>query len=138
MRVKDKTEEIENYLSELAEIMPKGFPEYRETKTKAACERYFEKIIEAVTDLAFLIIKDKGFKIPEEDKEAFDILSEEGIISKELAEKFRDAKGMRNIIAHEYGSIDDEIVFHSITEELEKDVKEFINMTKKLKKKRLK
>ncbi|MBW2995234.1 DUF86 domain-containing protein, partial [Candidatus Woesearchaeota archaeon] len=88
------------------------------------------KIIEAVVDLAFLIIKDKGLKIPEEDKEAFDILSSENVISKELAEKLKDAKGMRNIIAHEYGKIDDEIVFHSITEELEKDITDFISYVK--------
>ena len=130
MRLKDKIREIESYASELSEIMPQSFEQYKEIKTKAACERYFEKIVEAVIDLAFLIIKDKGFKIPEEDKEAFDILSKEKIISEELAEKFKDAKGMRNIIAHEYGSIDDEIIFHSITEEIEKDVKEFVRAVK--------
>jgi len=131
MRIKDKLEEIEKYLSELEEIMPHSFKEYKEEfKTKAACERYFEKIIEAAVDLAFLIIKDKGLKTPEEDKEAFDILSSENIISKELAKKLKDAKGMRNIIAHEYGKIDDEIVFHAITEELEKDITDFINHIK--------
>ena len=72
MRIK----EIETYLNELGEIAPKGFQDYiSDIKTKAACERYFEKVIEAVTDLTFLIIKDKGLKIPEEDKEAFDILA---------------------------------------------------------------
>jgi uncharacterized protein YutE (UPF0331/DUF86 family) len=35
---------------------------------------------------------------------------------------------MRNIIAREYGKIDDEIVFHSITEELEKDVTDLIRI----------
>lgn len=127
MRINDKIKEIENYLSELIEITPENFQEYmHDFKTKAACERYFEKIIETVIDLAFLIIKDKRFELPEEDKETFDILAKEKIISKKLAEKLKDAKGMRNIIAHKYGKIDDEIVFESITEELEKDVKEFI------------
>jgi len=130
MRIKDKIKEIEDYLYELAEVMPQSFEQYKEIKTRAACERYFEKIVEAVVDLAFLIIKDKGFRIPEEDKEAFDILSREKVISEELAEKFKDAKGMRNIIAHEYGSVDDEIVFHAITEDIKKDVKEFIKSIK--------
>ena len=133
MRINDKIKEIEIYLSELLEIIPNSFEEYKEIKTKAACERYFEKIIEAVVDLAFLIIKEKRFKIPEDDKQAFDILSNEKIISQELAEKLKDAKGMRNLIAHEYGDIDDELVFESITTELEKDVGEFIKMLKKLK-----
>jgi len=134
MRVNDKIKEIEDYLSELTEIMPRSFKDYKtDLKTKAACERYFEKIIEAVVDLCFLMIKDKGYSTPEEDKEAFDILAAENIISQELAEKLKDAKGMRNIIAHEYGTIDDELVFHSITEELEKDSEEFIkNIKEKL------
>lgn len=135
-RIKDKIEEIERYLYEFEEIKPDNLKKYtRDFKIKAACERYFEKIIEAVIDLAFLIIKDKGLKIPEEDKEAFDILSEEKIITMQLAEKLKEAKGMRNILAHEYGEVDDEIVFHSITEELEKDTKEFIFLFKKFMKK---
>jgi len=132
MRINDQIREIEDYLSELEEIMPKNFHEYKtDLKTKAACERYFEKIIEAVIDLAFLIIKDKGYKIPEEDKEAFDILANEKIISQELSIRLKEAKGMRNIIAHEYGKIDDELIFHSITEEIQSDVNKLIKSLKK-------
>ena len=50
MRIKDKAREIETYLNELVDIIPNSFEEYKEKKTKAACERYFEVIIEAVTD----------------------------------------------------------------------------------------
>ena len=131
-KIKDKIKEIEKYLSELESIIPSNFEEYKQNfEKKAACERYFEKIIEAIIDLAFLIIKDKGLKIPEEDKETFDILAEEEILSNELAAKLKDAKGMRNILSHQYGEVDDEIVFESITEELEKDVKDFIKNIKK-------
>jgi uncharacterized protein YutE (UPF0331/DUF86 family) len=126
MRVNDKIGEIEQNISELEEIMPSDIKEYNlDFKTRAACERYFERIIESVVDVAFLIIKDKGYKIPEEDKEAFDILAQEKIISSGLSKKLM-AKGMRNILAHEYGKVDDEIIFNSITEELVNDVREFI------------
>jgi len=132
MRINDKIREIEDYLSELDEIMPQNFHEYKtDLKTKAACERYFEKIMEAVVDLAFLMIKDKGYKIPEEDKEAFDILANEKIIPQELSIRLKEAKGMRNIIAHEYGKTDDELIFHSITEELTSDVNKLIKSLKK-------
>jgi len=126
-RIKDKIEEIEQYVDELDEIIPEDFSEYVEDrKAKAACERYFEKIIEAVVDLAFLVIKASGLKIPEDDKGAFESLANAKRISEELAAKLRDAKGMRNIIAHEYGSIDDELVFESIKNALTKDVGEFV------------
>jgi len=127
MRIKEKINEIEHYLEELSDIVPEDFQEYaKDKKAKAACERYFEKIIEAAVDLAFLVIKENGLKSPEEDKEAFDIIAKGKIISETLATRLKDAKGMRNIIAHEYGKIDDKIVFEAITEELERDVKEFI------------
>ena len=83
--------------------------------------------------LSFLIIKEKGLKIPEDDKKSFEILNEENIIPKKLTNKLKDAKGMRNIIAHDYGSVDDEIVFESITSELIKDVKEFLEEVNKIK-----
>ncbi len=132
-KIKDKVEEIETYLEELESIIPSDFEAYEQDfKSKAACERYFEKIIEAVVDLAFLVIKDKKLKTAEDDKGAFDILAESKIIQKELAERLKDAKGMRNILAHEYGAVDDSIVFDAITGELEKDVREFIDVVSRV------
>jgi len=133
-RIKDKIKDIEIFLDELESVLPSSFEEYaNDFKIKAIGERYFEKIIESVIDLAFFVIKDKHFKTPEEDKQAFDILYENEIISYELSEKLKEAKGMRNIIAHEYGKIDDELVFNSLTEELIKDASEFSDIIKKLK-----
>jgi uncharacterized protein YutE (UPF0331/DUF86 family) len=78
MRINDKIEEIEKYLDELEEIKPTSFKHYiNNIKTKAACERYFEKIIGVVVDLAFLLIKEKHLKTPEEEKQSFDILHNE-------------------------------------------------------------
>jgi len=131
-RINDKIDEINEYLRELDEIVPASLDEYKSSNlTRAACERYAEKIIEAVTDLAFLAIKTKKFEIPEYDTDAFNILLENKIIDSSLAEKLKDAKRMKNIISHLYGKVDDEIVFEAITENLKKDVKEFIDSVRK-------
>ncbi len=133
MRVKDKIEEIEKYLEELGSFVPNSFDEYKTNfQIKAACERYFEKIAEAIVDLAFLVVNEEGLKSPEDEKAVFDILSDNKIISEKLCKKLKDAKGMRNILSHQYGSIDDEIVFHAITEELEDDVDKFIAKVRKI------
>ncbi len=130
-RIKDKIEELEDYLQELSEIIPSDFEEYKhDFKLKAACERYFERIITAVIDLAFILIKRFRLKTPEEEKQAFDILFDEKIISENLKEKLQEAKGMRNIIAHEYGKVNDEFVFDSIKDEIILDVKSFIKSVK--------
>ncbi|MFC1741897.1 DUF86 domain-containing protein [Nanoarchaeota archaeon] len=132
MRIDDKITEIDGYLGELLSIVPDDFREYiSDKKTKAACERYFEKIVEAVVDLAFLVVKETGLMIPEDDKEVFDSLAEDKLISRELALRLKEAKGMRNILAHQYGNVDDEIVFQSITKELVRDVKELVLSLKK-------
>ena len=75
--------------------------------------------------MAFLAIKYKKLRMPEDDTDAFNILSEAKIISDDDAVKLKRAKGMRNIIAHEYGIIDDEIVFEAVTEELREDISAF-------------
>ena len=135
-RITDKIAEIEEYLSELEEFMPNDFEEYlNDIKTKAACERYFEKITESIVDIAFLIIKDLGLKIPEDDKVAFDMLAKEKLIPYDTVEKLKNAKGMRNIIAHQYGDVDDEIVFNSITTEIVEDARVFLKNIKKAYKK---
>ena len=130
-RIKDKMDEIKDFLIELENIQPNSFGEYKSNiEKKAACERYIEKIVEAATDLAFLIIKKDKLKIPEDDIDAFNILQDNKTIEQKLAKKLKNAKGMRNIIAHQYGKIDDKIVFESITNELQKDIKKFLKQIK--------
>ena len=132
-RLADKIAEIEKYLEELETIIPETLDEYISSlEKKAACERYFEKIVEAITDLAFLIIKLKKLKIPEDDVDAFNILLKNKIIDEAISKKLKDAKGMRNIIAHQYGKIDDELVYDAITEKIRKDASEFVKKAEKL------
>lgn len=130
-RINDKIKEIEKFLEQLKSITPPNLEEYKASiEKKAACERYVEKIVEAVTDLAFLKIKQKKLEIPEDDFDSFSILSDKGIIDKNLANKLKDAKGMRNIIAHQYNKVNDKLVYNSITGELENDVASFISKIK--------
>jgi len=132
-RIKDKITEIEQFLEELESIFPFDFEEYKsDFKIRAICERNFEKIIESVVDLAFILIKERKLKIPEDDESSFNILRNENIISEVLAKKLKEAKGMRNVIAHKYGKIDDEKVFQAVSEELISDVHEFLNSIKSI------
>ena len=135
-RIKGKIKDIKNYLEQLSKIKPNKFEEYeKDFKTKAACERYFEKIAEAVVDLAALVIKEKDLQMPEKDYEAFEILEKENIIDSNLTKKLKDMKGMRNIIAHQYGDVNDEFMYTAINKEIEDDVKTFLEIIKKLNKK---
>ena len=131
-RIEDKIKEINLYLDQFSGIIPISFSEYANNLViKAACERYFEKIVEAVVDLSFMVIKLKKLEQPSDDTTLFYILMNKAILTQEIAEKFHKAKGMRNIIVHEYGYIDDAQVFEAISKMLIPDVEEFLNQIKK-------
>lgn len=133
-RIKVKIKEIEQFVAGLESIVPTDFEEYEtDVKAKAACERFFEKIVEGIVDAAFLVIKEKGLTMPEEEKESFDVLANANLISLELASRLKQAKGMRNILAHDYGRVDDELVFESITNEIARDANAFLAKLKKQK-----
>ncbi len=131
-RIKEKLREIEEDLEIISEILPQSVEEYKllHKSKKWGCERGFENITEAITSVAFLIIKDRNLEIPEEDISSFIILEKNKIISHELCQKLKEAKGMRNIVTHEYGKVDDVLVFDSLKNELERDVSEFTEAIK--------
>ena len=43
-------------------------------------------------------------------------------------------KGMRNIIAHRYGDVDDKLMYNTINKEIKNDVKIFLEIVNKLNK----
>ena len=133
-KINEKINEVQRYLDELMGMVPNSLEEYESNKIiRAACERYFEKVIEAVTDLAFMVIILKKFRVPDDDINSFKILEENRIINNEMYNRLKDSKGMRNFIAHQYGQINDKMVYEAMKEELEKDVKGFISVIEKIK-----
>ena len=66
-----------------------------------------------VTDLTAKVVKNIGI-IPKDDYVNFDILAENKIISKIIAENLKQANGLRNRIVHNYNGLDEKIALKSI------------------------
>ncbi len=94
---------------------------------KAACERYFEKISETIFEICKLIIKSKGVLIKDNEVET---LLKLRIIDNDFKERLKKIKGMRNIIIHQYGDVNDKLMFDSIQNKLLIDTKDFIKIVK--------
>ncbi len=132
-RLKLKIKELKKYLNFLVKNLPKKMEDYeKDDLIKAACERYFEKIVKLIIDVGFLIVKVNKTRIPLLDEPVFDVLAENKIISDKLSKKLSNARSMRNFIIHQYGGIDDKKVFISIKNELIPDVREFLREINKL------
>lgn len=130
-RTLDKIKEIEEFLIEFEILRKHSYENYKKNiYVRSTCERYFEKTIQATADLAILFIKEKGLALPEEEKDSFKLLFEKRFIDSELKDKLKRAKGMRNLLAHDYGKIDDRIVFKAIKNDLIPDVNKFLRVIK--------
>ncbi len=74
---------------------------------------------ELAIDLANYLIKQNKIGIPTSSAESFDLLSQNNIISFELAEKLKKMVSFRNISVHEYQKINYQIVIAVIENELD-------------------
>ena len=119
-RILAKLDEIERYIDELIEIKPKSFKEYQASiKEKRASERLVQIAIESVLDICSIIVSDMKLGLPEDEDDVIKKLETSKVIKNELALVLSKMKGMRNILVHKYGEVEDELVFESISQELE-------------------
>src|SRR3989344_3608111 len=106
---------------------------------KTRLSRDIKKKLEAIKEIAKFSSEfelKKGAEIKKRVEEAKEIiLQNKNIIDSNLTKKLKDMKGMRNIIAHQYGDVNDEFMYTAINKEIEDDVKTFLEIIKKLNKK---
>jgi len=76
-------------------------------------------MIETCVDIAGHIISDKAFRTPSSYSDAFKVLHENGVLPKDLFTKMDKMAKFRNIVVHQYGDIDAEIVVGILKRDLD-------------------
>ena len=128
--IENKISDTRKYLKILEEFKLYSREELeKDVKVKGAVERYLYLAAQASIDLAEAIIAYKKFRKPSTLSEAFYILNEEKVIDEELTNKLLDMTGFRNIIAHDYGEIDYDIVYNVLHDRLA-DIEKFLEVVK--------
>ena len=74
---------------------------------------------EASIDAAMHVVRTRRLGIPQETREAFDLLEHAGLIDADLAQRMKRMVGFRNVAVHDYRKLDLEIVRRIVTEHLE-------------------
>jgi uncharacterized protein YutE (UPF0331/DUF86 family) len=64
-----------------------------------------QRACEASIDLAMHLVAVEGWGLPQHSKDAFNLLQEQQVISRELAQKMKNMVGFRNIAVHDYQRI---------------------------------
>ena len=111
-----KLEQIEQYHGELREKQRTlSRTEYLEDTTeRRAVERMFENAIQACSDLAQHVATHAFDYDGETAKGAVRELDEQGVIDGSAADILVAAIGFRNVLAHEYGQVNDEEVYETL------------------------
>jgi uncharacterized protein YutE (UPF0331/DUF86 family) len=99
-------------------VAPRSFEQYGRVETRRACERLLQMCIETVIDASGLLVTGLRLGLPGEESDLFDKLAARQVISAGMAERLRRMKGMRNILVHEYGRVDDALIFETISQRL--------------------
>lgn len=118
-RVLAKIDELEGYLSELEQVKPANPEEYKKIEKKRSCERLLQLSIECMIDICALTVTGLRLGLPSEEDDLFERLEQAGMISPSMKENLRKMKAFRNIIVHEYGRIDDQIVYELLQNRLD-------------------
>ncbi|AEF94651.1 protein of unknown function DUF86 [Desulfotomaculum nigrificans CO-1-SRB] len=87
-----------------------------------------QRACEAAIDLAMHIVAEKNLGLPQSSRQAFELLYENNIIDKELAERLKAMVGFRNIAVHDYQSIN----LHILQKIIEIHLGDFELFTEKL------
>ncbi len=114
-RILAKLAELDGYLNELSQIAPSSFDEYvRSIEKRRACERLLQISVEVVIDICAMLVQSLKLGLPAEEDNIFEKLVRAGVISDEVAKTLKRMKGFHNILVHEYGQVDDRIVFDTV------------------------
>ena len=110
---------LQSYGTDLQPLHAITFAEYQgDVRTQRFAERTLQIAIEACLDLGNHIIADEGFREPPDNRSVFKILAEQGIIGDALLPRLMDMASFRNLIVHNYGTIDHTIVYGVIQKRL--------------------
>ncbi|MBD3408480.1 MAG: DUF86 domain-containing protein [Candidatus Lokiarchaeota archaeon] len=88
-------------------------------REQLASERALQIAIEACIDIGTHIISARKFRRPTDYADVFMILHEENVLSSEITEKLTKMARFRNRLVHAYLSLDQEVVFSIINENLD-------------------
>jgi uncharacterized protein YutE (UPF0331/DUF86 family) len=116
---------LDGYLAELRPFQAVSREEFvREPALHHLAERLLHLACECVLDIAQHVIAEAGYRQAATYKELMQVLSEEGLIDEDLAERLKGWMGFRNALVHLYLELDHGRSHDAIQEDLG-DLEEF-------------
>jgi uncharacterized protein YutE (UPF0331/DUF86 family) len=87
-----------------------------------------QRACEVSIDLAMHVIRKRRLGVPQDSREAFELLQANGLLDREPADLLKRMVGFRNVAVHEYASVNLDIVRSIVTRHLD----EFLTFSQRL------
>jgi uncharacterized protein YutE (UPF0331/DUF86 family) len=74
--------------------------------------------LQEAIDIAYHVVADEGWGVPDSHRAAFDMLAAHGVVSEDLARRLSGVASLRNRIAHGYASVEHARLWQELPEGL--------------------
>jgi uncharacterized protein YutE (UPF0331/DUF86 family) len=115
-----KLAELELYLRQVSEYREITVERYqKDWKVQRIVERTLQMAFETCADVANHVIADRKLEVPSTYAQAFEVLDRAELLEHDLAQVMIRIAGFRNVLVHEYTSVDARIVVRILRNHLE-------------------
>ena len=122
---------IERCLIRVKEVYDKNPENLRDYTKQDSIILNIQRAVEATIDIAMYFVSVKKLGIPQNSRDAFEVLNHHKMIDDEMLKKLKAMIGFRNIAVHNYQKVNIEILQKVIENHL-KDFEEFIYVISKI------
>jgi len=118
-KLRVRLRKLDDTVNDLRNLPPLTLSEYLGNKDRQAIvERWLQIAAQVCVDVAASVVAEYGLTAPDELPNLFVTLGEAGLIPEELGRRMVGLTRFRNILVHDYLTIDPKIVFERSTEGL--------------------
>ena len=119
-RIEQKMREIADSLLVIEEGIPKSEEEFLSAGlVKDGIYKRLEFCIQNIIDIFSMMYSSRRLGVPATVDDVFQGMLKKEVLSKKVVLLAEEMKGMRNVLVHKYGEIDDAQVYGFLTERLE-------------------
>lgn len=127
----NKTSIIERCLMRVKEVYNQNPDNLKDYTKQDSIVLNIQRAVEATIDIAMYIVSVKKLGIPQNSRDAFEVLNSNGIIDDTILAKLKSMIGFRNVAVHNYQKLSLDILQKVIENHLQ-DFNEFIYIVNKL------
>jgi len=113
--IQELLRKLDEFVGHLRSVVKLPYSDYAaDENLQAATERRLQLTIQACIDIAEQVVALRGLRLPESAADSFAVLREAGYLAADQAETMKKLVGLRNILVHDYLSLDTGRVYEEL------------------------